>query len=92
MERHVLGTEGHGRPGPRELHALAYDPGRDRVVLFGGTATPVGIGLADTWEWDGNAWSQKVPPTSPPARIGHAMAYDLAGGRVVMFGGITSPA
>jgi hypothetical protein len=41
--------------------------------------------------WDGNAWSQKVPVTSPPARIGHAMAYDLAGGRVVMFGGITSP-
>ena len=80
-----------GGPGPRELHALAYDPGRDRVVLFGGTATTAGMGLADTWEWDGNAWSQKVPVTSPPARVGHAMAYDLASGRVVMFGGITSP-
>src|SRR5207249_3318430 len=44
----------------------------------------------DTWEWDGSTWVQKTPATSPPARESHAMAYDSARGRVVLFGGIDS--
>ena len=36
---------------------------------------------------DAVVWVLKTPVTSPPAREGHAMAYDSARGRVVLFGG-----
>ena len=32
-------------------------------------------------------WTRQVPQISPPARYGHAMAYDSAHGQVVLFGG-----
>jgi hypothetical protein len=32
-------------------------------------------------------WVQESPQISPPARLGHAMAYDAAHGQVVLFGG-----
>jgi hypothetical protein len=38
-------------------------------------------------EWDGSQWSRLKPAASPPARTAHAMAYDSALGRVVLFGG-----
>ena len=34
-------------------------------------------------------WSQSKPSTSPPGRIGHAMVYDSARQRTVLFGGNT---
>jgi galactose oxidase-like protein len=75
-------------PGPRYGHALAYDAARSRVLLFGGYDFYSGLPLADTWEWDGNAWVETAPATSPPGRFGHAMAYDSARRRVVLFGGV----
>jgi hypothetical protein len=50
-------------------------------VLFGGAN-----GFGDTWTWDGASWLQ-VASTGPPARYGHAMAYDSAHGKTVLFGG-----
>ena len=41
----------------------------------------------DTWEWDGTAWTQRSPASAPSPQQGHAMAYDAARGRVVLFGG-----
>lgn len=72
-------------PPPRQGHTLAYDDGRQRVVLFGGSApwTPIG----DTWEWDGATWSQVQPTTSPPPRTRAAMTYDAVRQRIVLFGG-----
>jgi hypothetical protein len=55
-------------------------------VCFGGNINP---SLADTWEWDGNDWLQRTPVTSPPARMNHALAFDLARSRTVLFGGET---
>jgi hypothetical protein len=45
-------------PSGRGYHAMAYDPMRRQVILFGGQN---GIGpsaklLGDTWEWDGEQW------------------------------------
>jgi hypothetical protein len=74
-------------PDPRAAHAMAYDPPRDRVVLFGGGAA---AHLDDTWEWDGSRWSRRTPATVPPARAGHAMAFDQTRSLVVMFGGADS--
>lgn len=69
------------------LSALAYDVGRQLVVLFSGSgAGPLG----DTWEWDGTNWSLRQPASSPPARAGHALVHDAARGRTVLFGGSDS--
>src|SRR5262249_1345141 len=62
-------------PPARRAHALAFDPVRIRVVLFGGVDAN-GAPLGDTWEWDGSAWLQMSPLLSPPARAVHALAYD----------------
>ena len=75
-------------PRPRWFHALADDVGRRRVVLFSGfTISPPPYYNSDTWEWNGTAWVQCSPAVSPPARQRHAMAYDVARKRVVLFGG-----
>jgi hypothetical protein len=56
-------------PEPRRGHAMAYDPRRKRVVLFGGQAFTVKPNnilesrmLSDTWEWDGANWTQVADP------------------------------
>jgi len=56
---------------------MAYDSTRGQVVLFGGLDANSKV-LGDTWTWDGTTWTQKSPDTSPPARAGAAMAYDLS--------------
>jgi hypothetical protein len=40
----------------RSGHNVAYDPARDRFVLFGGVDRPGGAALDDTWEWDRLGW------------------------------------
>jgi hypothetical protein len=79
-------------PPARWKHALAYDSARQRTVLFGGSDINSKT-LADTWEWDGKNWTQIKPTTtSPLARSSHAMAYDSARQRTVLFGGSDSNA
>src|SRR6476646_9093572 len=46
-------------PSGRRDAFLAYDAGRDRLVLFGGRTISRDRQmnfLRDTWEWDGTAW------------------------------------
>jgi hypothetical protein len=49
----------------------------------------MGVTLADLWEWDGQAWVD-LTPFSTPARRRMAMAYDEVRRNVVVFGGSTS--
>jgi N-acetylneuraminic acid mutarotase/fibronectin type 3 domain-containing protein len=76
-----------GKPSARSRHAMAYDVESDRIVLFGGAAGA--SVLEDTWAYDlnTNTWSNMSPAGPPPARYGHAMAYDAESDRVVLFGG-----
>jgi galactose oxidase-like protein len=81
----------HGSPLHRSGHAMVFDTTRARIVLFGGHADD---DLADTWEYDGAraSWTQ-VPTTTtassaPSARQYHAMAFDGARGRTILFGGL----
>jgi len=40
----------------RSGHSVAYDPRRDRFVLFGGIERPAQPAQSDTWEWDRTQW------------------------------------
>jgi Galactose oxidase, central domain len=74
-------------PAARWSTAMVTDEKRNRIVLFGGQSEDVPY-LADTWEWDGTAWSKCRTSRAPPARHAHAMAYDSLRNRVVLFGGL----
>jgi M6 family metalloprotease-like protein len=76
-------------PGGLNAHAMAYDAANNRIVLFGGW---LNVGKADalsdaTWTWDGADWAQVHPQYSPSARVNHAMAYNAASHKTVLFGG-----
>jgi len=78
-------------PGVRYGTAMAYDPVRDRVVLFGGR--DAFDYLTDTWEWNGatSTWSKVTTSTmTPEARDTPSLVYDPNRGRIVMFGGALS--
>jgi len=80
-------------PPARESSALAYDAHRGAVVLFGGGREAGSTVYGDTWEWDGNDWTQRLDlPTSPPARWAHNMTYDEDRQRVILFGGLVGVA
>ena len=86
-------------PLPRYGPAMAWDSGRQRAVLFGGSAEIAEScwGRAtdlcrDTWEWDGHAWSRRTPDTIPGVRYLAAMAHHAGVGRTVLFGGCVGPA
>ena len=71
---------------PRSSGALAFDPVRDRLVLFGGYETDRPSDA--TWEWDGRSWQPRDPVNAPPPRFDAMMTYDAARRRVVLFGGV----
>src|SRR5206468_5806324 len=66
-------------PAARSGHAMAFDRVNGVAVLFGGQGTSAPF--ADTWLWNGATWSKACASgcaAIPPARFGHAMAYDSA--------------
>ena len=77
-------------PDGRSAHALAFDSGRNRLVLFGGVAADASF-RGDTWEWDGENWTQ-IADTGPDARSGHGFAFDSGQSLTVLFGGRASGA
>jgi hypothetical protein len=77
-------------PPLRIFSAMAYDRSRGKSVLFGGIGASDQDVLGDTWEWDGNNWTELHPPNSPSPRGYSAMTYDTEHERVVLFGGGTS--
>lgn len=68
----------------REGAGIAYDAGRGRVVLFGGSDGQTI--LQDTWEWDGESWVQ-ASNEGPTPRFPAAMVYDETQGRIILYGG-----
>jgi hypothetical protein len=45
-------------PPARCCHALAYDSVQKKVMLYGGWNHITGEFFNDTWEWDGNDWTE----------------------------------
>ena len=85
------------RPGrsPQALyrHAMAYDAARGVTVLFGGEFLDWEewwFGATDeTWEYDGQTWTQQHPAAAPSPRSAAAMSYDAIRQTVVLVGGET---
>lgn len=77
------------RPPARQDHAMAYDPTRDVVVVFGGWDGSTRLG--DTWEFDFATltWSQVslTPPNAPSARHFSTMAFFPEENAIFLFGG-----
>ncbi len=74
---------------PETGGAMAFDPLRQRVVLFGGQSRRWGV-HSTTLLWNGQAWQQLVV-SGPPARHSHAMAFDHLNNAVLLFGGVAAP-
>jgi cysteine-rich repeat protein len=79
---------------PLEGAAVAYDPARKRVVLFGGRTTNSLAGNAvysdATYEWDGSTWS-RIPTVIGPSPRSHAgMVYDAERKQIVLYGGLAT--
>lgn len=81
-------------PGPRGSYSAVWDEARGAVFLMGGSSggeqegVRVQNALADSWTWDGAAWTSQPHAERLGARVDHALAYDAARGQVVLFGGV----
>ena len=54
-------------PAPRRYHAMAFDSSRGVLVVHGGRYDVNDVAApewADTWEWDGEHWSQRPSPSA----------------------------
>jgi cysteine-rich repeat protein len=92
-ELSATGWQQRAIPGPpgRHGHAMAYDPVRGVIVVFGGADRLSLPNLfADTWTFDGVAWTQQPTSTAPSPRQGAAMAWDAVSQRMLLFGGTTT--
>ncbi len=69
---------------------MAHDEARGQVLGFGGLSAPF-TPSDETWVWNGTSWRLLSPQTAPPGRAHHAMAFDRASGRIVLFGGELTP-
>jgi hypothetical protein len=81
-------------PSPRTYATAVYDPGRRRMVMFGGFA---GRAMNDLWQLDLAAHTPRWTPiaargTPPSARWGHTAVYDSRRDAMIVFGGAAGEA
>lgn len=77
-------------PPARMGGAMAYDPRRKVVVLFGGGIFGQGAPtmFGDTWEWNGTSWREVTTTTKPSPRAVGEMTYDARRGAVILYNGV----
>lgn len=74
-------------PRWRNFASVAYNSKRNVLVLYGGLTADQDF--KDTWEWDGENWTQ-FTVEGPGLREGAGMTYDSKRDRVILFGGAQS--
>jgi len=80
-------------PSTRSSFAMVYDDLEQKTILFGGWSEATSAHLNDVWVYDylANTWTSVTSTgAAPPARGGHAMAYDPVQDKIVLFGGTDS--
>ena len=82
-------------PGARSQHGMIYDSKAGKVLLFGGgrsqiggDAMAIGLAFADTWAYDGSAWTPLTTTAAPSARSDFGFAYSSSAGKAYLFGGM----
>lgn len=83
-----------GGPSPRMGNPAVYNPGANRMTLFGGFTGGCGESN-EVWVLSNAnglggapAWTQLNPPgTTPPVTAAHSAVYDVTGNRMIVFGG-----
>src|ERR1035437_9175905 len=79
------------RPPARADAAMAYDPARKSLILFGGTSYYDSSVYNETWEWSSTrGWTQLTPASSPDALYSHGMVTDTGRGKILLFGGLSN--
>ncbi len=73
------------QPPPRGRQAMAFDPLRQRFLIFGGVAS--GVTSGETWAFEDGGFVQLGGP-QPPARAGASLAWDRKTNRVLLAGGL----
>jgi len=90
----IVANGAPGSPTKRAFHTAVYDPGSNRMTIFGGNNN-TGVPLNDAWVLSnanglgGSAtWTKLSPTGTPPlARNSHAAGYDTTNNRMMVFGG-----
>lgn len=74
------------RPVERCLMRAAWDPGKQRLLMFGGqtTGTPF---LGDLWALTEGGWTEITTDDGPSPRNFYSFVFDDAAGRAILFGG-----
>lgn len=73
-------------PPVRSFHAMALDPVRLVLVVFGGAVGPTNL-ANDTWEFDGADWHQRFPAHTPPARCRASCFWSPVNNCTIVSGG-----
>lgn len=73
-------------PPTRYGAAAAYDPTRNRVIMFGGKNAEEQY-LNEQWEWTGTAWIRNDPAVLPSPRMNLGLTFDPVRQRLTMYGG-----
>lgn len=73
---------------PRFNHVMAFDPVRQRTVLFGGGDGSQNVYLGDTWDFDGLVWRRRSGVRDIGARVSAAAAWDPFEKLMVLFAGV----
>lgn len=73
---------------------MAYDAGRDRIMLQGGGLATNASGGAPTWFYDcqKNRWTKPDLRAEPPLRCNGAMVADRTSDSIILFGGFDQSA
>jgi hypothetical protein len=77
--------EGSTTAPARDDTATAYDPVRNRTVVYSGNPGSGGT-LSDIWEWNNASWSLVSATGGPGPRTGHRLVYDGDAAKVLVFG------
>ena len=77
-------------PPARNSAASAFDPVRNRVVMFGGFEGTTQFG--DTWTYDvtTQTWLKRQPVTQPSGKSAPSMCFQNARNKTLLFGGFNA--
>lgn len=74
-------------PPPLQSPSMAYNSATEEVLVFGENVANDGTVSSQTWAWDGNNFYQRMPVSTPSARVGQTMVFGSVRQEVLLFGG-----